>query len=136
MDLKAVAAVALCAASLAGVAEARDYTLNCVMTDYGQSTRAKDITQLVPPKSTHKVRGGDADIVGTGMQGSAEDTGSRLKLRYVGELAGVGEVEVVYTYVKSTGLMIAKTRAMRTVVWDDFPERSAKYIINGACTEK
>ena len=71
------------------------------------------------------------------MFGDADDAGSKIKLHYVGSLKGIGEVDVDYVFFKSTGVMIAKTRSKKSLNWDsEYPDRLAKYVINGACQLK
>jgi len=119
---------------LGQTAAAANFRLDCVMNNYGTARLVPGITAIVPQKAVHVVNATDVVIRDTQMHGTAEDAGSRIKLRYYGKLKGVGDVEVVYTYIKSSGRMSANTRALKVIQWEeDYPERAAKYVIAGQC---
>jgi len=134
MKISAFFPVVAAALLLGQTAAAANFQLDCVMNDYGTARLVRGITALVPQKALHVVNTPDAAIRGTQMHGTAEDAGSRIKLTYYGKLKGVGDVVVVYTYIKSNGRMSANTRALRVIQWEqEYPERAAKYVIAGQC---
>lgn len=109
--------------------------LSCTMTDYGIGSLHKGLQQLVPAKSVHQLT--DSSARTKGMRGSVEQLGSKLKIRYFGTLQGVGETEVTYSYSRSSGAMVARTRGLKSFQWDqEYPERTGKYVITGSCTER
>lgn len=130
--ISAMAVILTCAS-----ANAQDRTLTCDMNDYGSAGNSPEVRKLVPPHGVHTIEGSTAQLEGTSMSGDSQGAGSRVKIRYVGQLKDIGDVAVVYTYIKPTGIMIAKTRSLRALAWEDyFPERMAEFIITGHCTSK
>lgn len=115
-------------------ANAVEITLTCDMTRY-DSGATSGIEALVPRHAVHRLVGTSAEILNTEFVGTADLAGSRITIRYEGSLKNIGEAEVVYTFVKSSGKMIAKTRGFRTKVWfDEDPELTGKHTISGQCT--
>lgn len=131
--LSVLLAIALCAQSTAGQA----VTLTCEMGKYPPGSRSYELEKLVPPNSTQIISGDRSQLKETNSVGIVEETDSRIKLRYYGTLKDIGDTEVIYTLVKSTGLVIARTRGLRTIVWDNsYPERTGRFEITGKCTLK
>lgn len=111
--------------------------LNCVMSDYGTASPNSGLDRLVPRKAVHQISNTSSRIKGWKGNGTVEDLGSKLRIRYFGTLKDVGETEVTYTYSRSSGAMTARTRGMKTVQWEeDRPEKAGKYLIAGSCTER
>lgn len=113
---------------------ALDFTLTCDMSDYGEASSSSGIEAIVPRHSVHEVTDSHAHIRDTTLFGSVDRVGSKITFRYVGNLKNVGETEVVFTFIKASGKMIARTKGLRTVVWQNDDARlSGKYVINGQC---
>ena len=107
------------------------------MQAYPAGSNAVAIRNLVPVHSTHVIDGGVSTMHETGLIGQVDSQGARLKIKYFGEMKQLGDAEVIYTFLRSSGIVIARTRALRTVAWDDFfPERTGKYEISGTCAMK
>jgi hypothetical protein len=130
--LAVLAAVSLLAAF--GDAQARDYRLTCEMTRYDGAGTKRHIKKVVPQRAVHVISVPDARIEGTSMRGSAEDAGSRLTITYYAKLEKVGDAEIKYEFSKNSGRIVARTRGLRVIPWEDyFPERSGKFVIVGVC---
>ena len=135
MRLMALATTAIVSFLICAPVDARTFTLTCDVTNYGDAGSTSGVESLVPRHSVHEVESSDAQIDGTSLIGTASDVGTRIKIRYVGQLKNIGDAEVIYTYIKSSGAMVARTRGLRTIPWDEFfPERTGQYIITGRCT--
>ena len=112
-------------------------TLTCAMGKYPPGSRSYELEKLVPPNSTQVISGDRSQLKETNSVGIVEETETRIKLRYYGTLKGIGDTEVIYTLVKPNGLVIVKTRGLRTIVWDTmYPERTGRFEITGQCTIK
>jgi hypothetical protein len=134
--MKTILAVlaAVCLLATSGGAQARDYRLTCEMTRYDGIGAQRQVQGIVPKRAVHVISVPDARIEGTSMRGSAEDAGSRLRITYYARLEKVGDVEIKYEFSKNSGRIVARTRGLRVIPWEDyFPERAAKYVIVGVC---
>lgn len=120
-----------------GDVQARDYRLTCEMTRYDGAGTKRHIRKIVPQRAVHMIRVPEARIEGTSMRGSAEDAGSKLKITYYAKLEQVGDVEIKYEFSKNSGRIVARTRGLRVIPWEEyFPERSGKFVIVGVCALK
>jgi hypothetical protein len=112
-------------------------TLTCTMGKYPPGSRSYELEKLVPPNSTQIISGDRSQLKETNSVGIVEETDTRIKLRYYGTLKGIGDTEMIYTLVKSSGLIIARTKGLRLVPYDgSHPERTGRFEITGQCTIK
>ena len=110
-------------------------TLNCEFSSYDGAGSKRDVQQIVPVFSTHRIDGTVAVLDETGVGGLAEDGGSEIRLKYKDRMRVAGEVNIEYVYKRGSGQAFVKTRAVRQSPWDDFPERNGIFTIHGACNE-
>ncbi|MCB2092792.1 MAG: YceI family protein [Rhodobacteraceae bacterium] len=123
------------AAPAAPAASARGATtLRCKMTSYGVVPAGSNIKQLVPPNMTISINGKRARIAGVSNSVAVEDTGTRMKFRYSGNLVKIGPTDVSMSLVPSNGFLSVRTKARRSQAWEeDFPERAGRFTISGTC---
>ena len=131
--MTAVTSIIICTA-----ASANDFQLVCAMDTRIFGAREAGLESIVPAHATHVVKSLSAEITEISMVGRATNAGSRIKFTYSGTLEDVGDVIITYTYIKSTGAMIARTQAIRSTPWYGMqpPEKSGEFLINGHCVMK
>ena len=116
-------------------ASAKDFQLVCTMNTNVFGARKAGLESIVPAHATHVVKSQSAEITEISMVGQATSAGSRIKFTYSGVLEDVGDVDISYTYIKATGAMIARSRAVRTTTYygAQFP---GEFLVNGHCVMK
>ena len=119
-------------------ASAKDFQLLCTMNTNVLGASGVGLESIVPAHATHVVKSDHAEIVEISMEGQATSGVSRIELNYIGNLKYLGEAYITYTYIKSTGNMIAstKTRRVNHSSDEDPPEKSGEFLVNGHCVMK
>ena len=129
---------ALISLMICASASAKDFQLVCTMNTNVLGAQGVRLESIVPAHATHVVKSDHAEIAEISMQGQAANGVSRVKLNYEGNLRYLGVIYITYTYIKSTGDMIAKTKTLRAnhSSGELPPESSGEFLVNGHCVMK
>ncbi len=118
MILSKLVPAALALGLLAVPAASEPRRLVCKMNDYSGADLSGvlastfvdaelDIRSVVPPSATHVFDRRISSVEGTDMTGTSVDRGSRITLQYEITRLNLGKVSIRYSYIKSTGIMVA-----------------------------
>ena len=135
MKVTDIGVAALISLMICTSASAKDFQLVCTMNTNVFGAREAGLESIVPAHATHVVESLSAEITEISMVGRATNAGSRIKLEYSGALEDVGDVDISYTYIKATGAMIARTRAIRSTTYYG-AQLPGEFLVNGHCVMK
>ncbi len=138
MKASDIGAAALISFMICTSASAKDFQLLCTMNTNVFGARGVGLENIVPAHATHVVESLSAEITEISMVGQATSGVSRIELNYIGNLKHLGDIYITYTYIKSTGNMIASTKARRVDHSSgvNFQEESGEFLVNGHCVMK
>ncbi len=113
------------------------YDLVCDISGYDARGKAQGLAELVPPHAVFTIDDDTATMPGVKGRIKVDDTGSQILIHYLGRLDEAGETEANFTFFRSNGSLVVRTKGHKSFQWtDEYPDRTGQYSLRGACVEQ